>query len=139
MFRSKAAVTDHMNWDSICGNLGDQNVKQDVVKIAINKDMTVLGVNCSELIDRAVFERRQRRTRCGVCWGCGLEADCGACRVCAGGGGRRRTQCVKRSCLTPVPLYRPRQARFTPVEGEEETGPSEQETCITMNADVIQM
>ena len=37
MFRSKIAVTDHMNWDSNCGNLGDQNVKQDVVKIAINK------------------------------------------------------------------------------------------------------
>lgn len=62
MFTSKIAVTDHMNWDSICGNLGDQNAKQDVVKIAINKDMTVLGVNCSELIDRAVFERRQRRS-----------------------------------------------------------------------------
>ena len=36
-FRSKIAVTDHMNWDANCGNLGDQNVKQDVVKIAINK------------------------------------------------------------------------------------------------------
>ena len=62
MFTSRIAVTDHMNWDSICGNLGDQNVKQDVVKIAINKDMTVLGVNCSELIDRTVFERRQRKS-----------------------------------------------------------------------------
>ena len=40
-FRSKIAVTGHMNWDANCGNLGDQNVKQDVVKIAINKVLNI--------------------------------------------------------------------------------------------------
>jgi len=138
MFRSKIAVTDHMNWDSNCGNLGDQNVKQDVVKIAINKDTLVLGVNCSELMDQAVFEKRRRKTRCGVCYGCSLEEDCGQCRACVSDNSGKL--CVRRGCLTPVALFRPRQGLVSSEKSAQQTLPaSENETCITMNADVIQL
>ena len=41
-FTSKTAVTAHMNWDALCGNLGEQNVQQNVVKIAINKARLVI-------------------------------------------------------------------------------------------------
>ena len=45
------------------------------------EDMTVLGVNCSQLLDREVFEKQERRTRCGVCYNCSQGVDCGRCKV----------------------------------------------------------
>ena len=72
-FKSKKAINNHINWDKHCGSLGDHGEKQSMVKISINKDMSVLGVNCNDLIDQQVFAKRTRKTRCGVCYNCSLE------------------------------------------------------------------
>ena len=74
-FKSKKAINSHINWDKTCGSLGEHGEKQSLVKICINKDMSVLGVNCNDLIDQQVFTKRTRKTRCGVCYNCSLEVS----------------------------------------------------------------
>ena len=81
-FKSKRLINEHMSWDIDCGNLGDQNMKQSLVKIKINNEMSVLGVNCNDMIDNTVFERQCRKTRCGVCYNCSVQSDCGQCKIC---------------------------------------------------------
>ena len=51
---------------------------------------------------------------------------------------------IRRCCLTPVPVFRARQGLVASEseksqEAEENLAASENDTCITMNADVIQM
>ena len=51
---------------------------------------------------------------------------------------------IRRCCLTPVPVFRARQGLVASESeksqgAEENTAASENDTCITMNADVIQL
>jgi len=160
-FKSKYSINDHLNWDSVCGNLGDQNVQQNLVKIVINKEMSVLGVNCNELIDDNSFDKRKRKTRCGVCYNCSLELDCGECKYCQSNqqSARLKQVCVKRGCLNPVEVYNLKpgvdlntlsldsedtisieiltdtlDGDVLADEQESDMSPS---SCITMNADVL--
>jgi len=166
MFKSKHSINDHLNWDSVCGNLGDQNVKQNLVKIVINKEMSVLGVNCNELIDDNSFDRRKRKTRCGVCYNCCLELDCGECKYCRSNqqSATLKQVCVKRGCLNPVELYNLKPGvdpntfsldsedaisiefmndnldNFDTLDGDvadEQESNINPSSCITMNADVL--
>lgn len=47
---------------------------------------------------------------------------------------------IRRCCLTPVPLFRARQGLVaSEMEEQDNLAASENETCITMNADVIHL
>ena len=114
------------------------------------------GVNCAHLLDKDVFGKRARKVRCGLCYNCSQQPDCGVCRVCrARAASSSRQVCVRRSCLQPVDLYQLRQGQEQSILSREEHqhqvavevvtedtgGHCDQEdgTCITMNADVVEL
>ena len=151
-FRSKSAVNDHHSWDSVCGNLGDQNQKQNLVKLVINPEISVLGVNCQQLIDQNIFEKQVRKTRCGVCYNCSIEPDCGKCKICLSDKHSTKQICLKKSCLNPVDLYQLKPGEeskiLTEDSLEEATKTSDNDKnnesieispCITVNSSVIQL
>ena len=76
-FKSRSSINDHHIWDSVCGTLASKEVDstennkasgdgRNIVKIIISKEMSVVGVNCNELLDKEVFKKRPRKTRCGL-------------------------------------------------------------------------
>ena len=70
------------------------------------------GVNCAHLLDKDVFGKRARKVRCGLCYNCSQQPDCGVCRVCrARAASSSRQVCVRRSCLQPVDLYQLKQGQ----------------------------
>ena len=116
-FKSRSSVNDHHIWDSICGTLASresaetENIKieskdRNIVKIIISKEMSVVGVNCNELLDKELFQKRPRKTRCGLCFNCTSVDNCGKCKVCLNLLNTSSNQiCLKRSCNNPIELF----------------------------------
>merc|ERR1719347_393500 len=115
-FKSRSGINDHHIWDSVCGTLSSresnepQCIKaennQSVVKIIISKEVSVVGVNCNELLDKEVFVKRPRKTRCGLCFNCTSVENCGKCKVCTKlCSESSRQTCLKRSCNNPIELF----------------------------------
>ena len=59
-FRSKKKVNHHHVWDPVCGVFGDEPAEKKFVKIAISSELSVIGVNCQDLIDENILEKRPR-------------------------------------------------------------------------------
>lgn len=135
-FRFKRQYQEHRLWSPSCGSMaaavaGDDVVEEpgcgrylgqrapSVVRLAVSGGQSVVGINCRELLDPAVFVRKgRRRVRCGMCDGCTAEENCGRCAPCSrrlsapgpGGGGRaagRAVQgCEGRRCMNLVEQYK---------------------------------
>ena len=116
MFRSRKDINKHHVWDSVCGTLADQETEtserlhgeggttgdaKSVVKIVISREVSVVGVNCNELLDKEMFRKRARKTRCGLCYNCTSVKDCGKCKGCR----RPVPLCLNRKCHKPVDLF----------------------------------
>eukprot|EP00092_Neocalanus_flemingeri_P017433 GFUD01018857.1.p1 GENE.GFUD01018857.1~~GFUD01018857.1.p1 ORF type:complete len:357 (+),score=80.60 GFUD01018857.1:36-1073(+) len=135
-FKSRSALNEHHIWDSVCGTLasreGDDieetvvDGDRSIVKIIISKDASVVGVNCNQLLDKEVFEKKLRRTRCGLCFNCTSTESCGRCKVCINLTKTSSKQiCLKRSCNNPIELFELKKDHVTiqTIEGLE-TSPS---------------
>ena len=72
------------------------------MKIVISKNMTVVGVNCHTLLDKDIFEKRSRKTKCGLCLNCTSDVDCGQCKVCLSSS---KQICLRRSCNKPIEMF----------------------------------
>lgn len=59
-FKSKKDVNRHHIWDSVCGTFGEEPNEKKFVKIAVSSELSVIGVNCQELIDENILEKRAR-------------------------------------------------------------------------------
>ena len=59
-FKSKKDVNHHHVWDPVCGTFGDEPSQKQFVKIAVSSELSVIGVNCQELIDENILEKRAR-------------------------------------------------------------------------------
>ena len=151
-FKSRSAVNEHHIWDRVCGTLASEERDtlveetegggdKSIVKIIISKDMSVVGVNCNQLLDEEVFEKRSRRTRCGLCFNCTLTENCGKCKVCMNFSKTSSKQlCLKRSCNKPIELFELKKdhVTFHSLEGMEsckDVTPKD-EIVATTNADV---
>ena len=58
--KSKKDVNRHHIWDSVCGTFGEEPNEKKFVKIAVSSELSVIGVNCQELIDENILEKRAR-------------------------------------------------------------------------------
>jgi len=99
-FKSKIAINKHYMWDKTCGTLAQKDVSDldSVVRIDLSQDVSVLGLNCKELLSDEVFEKKARRQKCGVCFSCHADQNCGDCSAC-------KSECdekVKRKCLRRI-------------------------------------
>lgn len=118
-FKSRSSINEHHIWDPICGTLASKRSddidadkdNRNVVKIIINKEMSVVGVNCNELIDNEVFEKRARKSRCGLCYNCTSSESCGKCKTCSKKFSDLKQPCQKLSCHNPVELYQLRKGQ----------------------------
>jgi len=133
IFKSRSSVNEHHVWDSVCGTLASkesdetQIIKKEndrsIVKIIISKEMSVVGVNCNELLDKEVFEKRRRKTRCGLCFNCTSVESCGKCKVCVNLSQNSSNQiCLKRSCNNPIELYELKKSNCSTFLNAEEIG-----------------
>ena len=59
-FKSKKDVNHHHVWDPVCGTFADEPIEKKFVKIAVNSELSVIGVNCQDLIDENILEKRPR-------------------------------------------------------------------------------
>ena len=59
-FKSKKDVNRHHVWDPVCGTFGEEPNEKKFVKIAVSSELSVIGVNCQELIDENILEKRAR-------------------------------------------------------------------------------
>ena len=129
-FKSRNGINDHHIWDNVCGTLASKESEEpqiikaendrSIVKIIISKEMSVVGVNCNELLDKELFEKRPRKTRCGLCFNCTSVETCGKCKVCINVSSNSSKQiCLKRSCNNPIELYELKKGNVT-IENNEE-------------------
>jgi len=129
-FKSRSSINDHHIWDNICGTLASKEADESqiiktendrsIVKIIISKEMSVVGVNCNELLDKELFEKRPRKTRCGLCFNCTSVETCGKCKVCTKLSSNSSKQiCLKRSCNNPIELFELKKGNVT-IENNEE-------------------
>ena len=56
----------------------------------------IVGINCNQLADKSLFTKKMKKIKCGLCSGCELSENCGACNSCLKK--NKRTQCAKRKC-----------------------------------------
>eukprot|EP00095_Tigriopus_kingsejongensis_P001136 snap_masked-scaffold1099_size62903-processed-gene-0.11 protein:Tk01136 transcript:snap_masked-scaffold1099_size62903-processed-gene-0.11-mRNA-1 annotation:"zinc finger protein 883-like" len=129
-FHFKRQLREHELWSEACGTmkthihaLGDQpqpsegagapsqperymQEKPKIVRLNFSKNQSVVGVNCENLHDQAIFTRKKRKVPCGICERCEMDLDCGACEPCQSERKpAKKSLCVERKCLSFIEQY----------------------------------
>ena len=104
-FRSK--LDHHLNWSESCGSIRDKigsnpSSKSPMVRLNTN-DSSIIGINCNEIVDKTVFVKRKKRSKCGICCACEVRQNCGKCGPCSRK--TKKSRCVLRKCLNLIPQY----------------------------------
>ncbi len=126
IFHFRRQLSEHLVWSTTCGSMRGRAEmprtatasrylpdKPSVVKVRLDKERVVVGVNCNRLMDGDSFVKRKKRTRCGICESCELVSDCQNCAVClsAEDGQKRRQLCLRRKCHNLVDQYQLKEGR----------------------------
>ena len=106
-FHFKNKLTDHLSWSDQCGSI-PQHVGTEVPKessmVRLNtKDTFMLAINCEQLADTNVYNKKKKKVNCGLCLGCSTTENCHKCNACKGL--TKRTKCVQRRCSNLIVQY----------------------------------
>lgn len=103
VFHFKKPFEEHSVWSESCGTMRahiqteNQFEKPSVARIHLGRHQSVVGVNLE--LDPETFDKRKRRSRCGLCIGCERIADCGKCDVCLGSQNGNKVKCQNKRCI----------------------------------------
>ena len=87
-------VSDHFeictSRDSLVSNMKQEvnqrskkvNENLSIVRLNVTQKTSIILVNCENLVDKAIFIKRSKRSKCGICAPCEISADCLSCTVC---------------------------------------------------------
>ena len=124
-FRFRRQKAEHALYSARCGSLAAKYADvlpamdppsdsrymtstPSIVRFNVGKD-SVVSVNCDREIDERLFEKRKKRSKCGVCAECEAETDCGKCDACLrngeSGGKKRKKTCEAKRCKNLVEQY----------------------------------
>ncbi len=124
VFHFKRQLHEHCLWSSTCGAMRDkappsmppegsdrlryldEGHKASMVRLNVTQHQSVVGINCQELIDPEVFDKKKKRARCGLCDGCSREEDCGTCSKCRCKDVRGKSSaCDRKKCMNLLEQY----------------------------------
>ena len=145
-FHFKKQLHYHLVWSPTCGLLkgmgvddkfeirspGDSSVLEikkeiidkkasdnlSIVRLNVTSEISIVLVNCENLVDTDLFVKRTKRSRCGICAACEIHTDCSSCVMCC----KKQNllsnlnykdpcerskatpirPCVKRQCINPI-------------------------------------
>ena len=96
------------------------NENLSIIRLNVTHKTSIILVNCENLVDKEIFIKRSKRSKCGICVACEISTDCLSCTVCnkkqdmlaklgdeksynnSQKGAPPVRICMKRKCINPI-------------------------------------